>query len=347
MIARSYPHLLVAATLAATPACDQAIPSLPAPADIVDRNGGGGGGAGKGGPILNTHRIFTSEIPAIDTTGLALDGVELVDVALKRGMFYVSIEPGTLRARHGELVATVENQEATGTEFIDSVWYFKVDGVKVHATLIEAETANRAGLWDPNSVVDLRRLDPDRYVYTFSYQDELENEITTCEEDLTGGARMVVYEDIVVDHETGAISGRQNSIYFGCLSGSVGKAALWGYAPDSPSLPSVSLPAFETINRVIRADYCGDGQPHTVEGNLLTLRDRWGINTFAPVPFTTEAVWEEGGAALCVSRERLTGLPPGPGGFDCGGYQLPLCGSDAVINNRLGLGIGDIWTKLP
>lgn len=322
-----------------TVACDE--PDS-ASADLEFRSG-----TGQGGPLLNTPKIFTSEVAAIDTTGLALAGVTLVGVDVFVGGIFKPIEPGSLDVDHGTLTAQVGAAVVEGMDFVNSRWIFDVKGVQLLARLATVETSDVAGLYDPSSPSELRMLDPDRLVYTFTYTDADKNVIETCKTDPVGGARMVIYGDIGVDHKRGEIFDRSNSVYFGCIAGAVGKAALWGYAPDSPSLPSVPLPTFETAVRGVRADYCGDGKPNTNVGNAVSLRDRWAINEFAKVPFTTEAVWKSGGGAVCLNRIRATGATLLAPHVCPDGRVIALCGNEDTVAKSWDLGVGHIWSKIP
>lgn len=337
------PSLIAAAALttALSLACDETPPE-DAAGEVALRDG-----AGTSGPVFNTWKIFTSEVSAIDTQGVELAGVRLVDVEIKKGTDYVSIDEGSLFVDHGKLEAELGGVGVSGEDFEGSRWTFKVDGGEVEAHLTTVETGFDGGLWDPGSTIDLRKLDPDRLVYTFTWFDGAQVPHTTCEEDDVGGARTVIYGDIVVDHATGDIDARADTLYFGCISGAVGKAALWGYAPDSPTKPSVSLPAFETATRMVRADACADGTSLTDVGNEVTMRDRFGINAWAPVAFTTEAVWEVGGGARCLKRIRKTGanlIAP----YQCAdGRLIPVCAGDVTLENRWNnFSYGDFWTKI-
>ncbi len=336
-------HALItaaAALIAALPlACDDP--------DSASENIDFRGGAGQGGPLFNTPRIFTSEVAAIDTTGLALAGVTLVGVEVWVGGVLKPITAGSLDVDHGTLTAQVGAVVVEGTAFTNSRWTFKVDGLQLQAKLTTVEAAGAVGLYLPSSPSELRMLDPERLVYTFTYTDDKKNVINVCKSDSVGGARMVIYGDIVVDHKRGDISSRANSAYFGCIAGAVGKAALWGYAPDSPWLTSVPLPAFETAVRAVRADYCGDGKPNTNVGNAVTLRDSWAINGFAELPFTTEAVWAAGGGAVCVNRIRATGVTLLAPHVCSNGELIPLCGDEKTVETDWDAGTGDIWSKIP
>lgn len=303
--------------------------------------------AGQSGTVFNTPTIFTSEVAAVDTQGQELGGVVLVSVKVDDGGGYTAIDAGSLAVDHGTLTATVGGGAVEGMDFVGSLWTFEVKEETVKARLTAVETADAAGLWVPGSPSELRKLDPDRLVYLFEWFDG-DVWLKTCEEDAIGGARTVMYGDLVVDHESGAINPRPNTAYFGCISGAVGKASLWGYAPDSPSEASVSLAAFRTATQMVRADYCADGTPHTNVGTLVTIRDRWGINTLVggPPPFTTEAVWQVGGPVRCLRQIRN-----GPvllKDYECpDGTIIPRCGSDAMIENRwTNLGQGQFWTKV-
>jgi hypothetical protein len=59
---------------------------------------------------------------------------------------------------------------------------------------------------------------------------------------------------------------------------------------------------------MIRADYCGDGTPHTRDGTLMDLYDKAGINRDEPGPgMEFEAAWGPLGA-VCVRRVRIPAI---------------------------------------
>jgi hypothetical protein len=336
------PILLAALFALTTAACDDD-PEFAAES-TEPRNGTGGSG-----PVFNTNKLLTSEVPTIDTTGLPIGGVSLVSVHVVDGGGHVEIEPGTLRVSLGTLVGVADGVTYTGTDFVDSQWTFDVDGQLLKAELTEVESSLDAGLWVPGASLMIRNLDPERLVYTFRYKHPLTQQvITTCAEDSVGGARMVLFGDLGVDHQTGDVRTEPNRIYFGCFSGSPGKATLWGYAPDSPSLPSLDMEAFETTTRIVRADYCADGTPHTEVGKRLTLEDRWQINDHGAYQWKTEAIWQVGGGAKCLSRIRSSGKVLGAPLLCPGGKVIPLCPtSENDVGNLWNQQYGDIWTRIP
>jgi hypothetical protein len=56
--------------------------------------------------------------------------------------------------------------------------------------------------------------------------------------------------------------------------------------------------------RALRADYCGDGTPYTVDGTLVNLYDNAGLQ-FDTVDWDPEAAWTPDGAA-CISKKNET-----------------------------------------
>jgi hypothetical protein len=86
---------------------------------------------------------------------------------------------------------------------------------------------------------------------------------------------------------------------FACLGGAIAKCVLWGYRPWA-TRDGVSLaPYHQACTRMVRADYCGDGQSHTREGNRINLYDALGIQQDTE-DWDFEAEWDEHGAR-CVS----------------------------------------------
>lgn len=306
-------------------------------------------GAGQGGPIYNTNFILGSAVPAVDTAGQALAGVTLLDVAVQQGTEHHSIEPGSLFVADGRLFGQIGDTTVGGPDFVGSRWLFDVNGTTLTAVLTTVETGEEAGLFDPDNSKRILQVDPARLVYTFQYQlTDTSPPVSTCTPDADGGARMVLIGDIDIDYATGDVVERPNTILFGCFSSAPGKAVMWGYAPDSPSLPSLSLPAYETALRTVRADYCGKGKSYTSTGKQLTLRDRWAINSHEPFDFKTEALWTAGGAAVCVNRIRLTGEWVAGSLLCADGTKIPMCGTDEnYVLKRWNLGVGDFWTRIP
>ncbi len=91
-----------------------------------------------------------------------------------------------------------------------------------------------------------------------------------------------------------------------CSAGAQGKCARFGYAPWRAA-PS-GRPMRDWYNacvRMLRADYCGDGRPHTRDGTAIDVYDHIGVQTPSADPaMRFEAAWGPAGA-LCVARTRV------------------------------------------
>lgn len=84
---------------------------------------------------------------------------------------------------------------------------------------------------------------------------------------------------------------------FACKTvGAIGKcAAVVGYKPWR-TFAGISLDRHhQACVRLLRADFCGDGTPHTQNGNRVNLYDGIGIQSDTEMWFP-EAEWDEGGA---------------------------------------------------
>lgn len=97
---------------------------------------------------------------------------------------------------------------------------------------------------------------------------------------------------------------------FSCESGVAAKCArTWGYKPwatlTSDSGEKVSLrPLHQACVRAARADYCGDGVSHTLDGTVIDIADRHGFNLIENAPgFRPEAEFGPGGA-VSIARTR-------------------------------------------
>jgi len=82
--------------------------------------------------------------------------------------------------------------------------------------------------------------------------------------------------------------------------GAIGKCVEAGYAPWRTTEDGTSLADHhQACTRLMRADYCGDGEPHTVNGTLINLYDQLGIQEDTD-DWIAEAEWDAGGAR-CIS----------------------------------------------
>lgn len=105
------------------------------------------------------------------------------------------------------------------------------------------------------------------------------------------------------------------------MNGVIAKCVAWGYEPweHGPDL-------HQACTRLARADYCGDGVPHTENGTLIDVYDPRGIlEPEGDMDF--EAGWGPDGA-VCVSHPRYLDVVAGKDAVypACWG-ELPTCHS--------------------
>lgn len=113
---------------------------------------------------------------------------------------------------------------------------------------------------------------------------------------------------------------------FSCLAGVIAKCARsWGYKPwkqlvagDGSLVPL--QPLHLACTRAARADYCGDGIPHTRKGTLIDIFDEHGLNVLEGLPgFVAEAAFNPHRASW-VARPRH-----GDASLGQGGWQFETC----------------------
>jgi ADYC domain len=95
------------------------------------------------------------------------------------------------------------------------------------------------------------------------------------------------------------------SIVIFCTAGARGKCIRMGYRPWAARDGVPLAPYWEACIKLIRADYCGDDQPMTLDGMLISIYDTLGIQQRDNRPdFAFEAAWDARGA-LCVAHPRV------------------------------------------
>lgn len=101
--------------------------------------------------------------------------------------------------------------------------------------------------------------------------------------------------------------GRDGEITVSCISGVVAKCVHWGYPPWTRGPGGEDLTPFHAACvRMARADYCGDGHPHTRQGTSIDNYDDLGIQRRGAADDATyvfEAGWT-GDGAVCVAHPR-------------------------------------------
>jgi len=293
------------------------------------------------GRRLNTNHVgnhWFSELSVLP--GVSHEGTELVSVEyIDPYGWPMSVEIPTIEVVNGELQAML----ASG-------------GWISHADFGQTLWTIRAGSVDYELAVEVGRdiegpLASDTPLYTFYWQEVGGNEagwLPTClMETEEPSITAAVYKGLDVDDVTGEMSDTDpNILYIGCTAGAVGKASLWGYRPDYGNLPGAqgtdTLDAFVASVRMIRADYCGNGQSWTLPGTGVYVKDHMGINWGQGAD--DEAIWGMDGA-LCLENPRVN-----LGAVTCANpegvqMQLPSCGNN-VAEDLFDSSASLFWTSI-
>ena len=140
---------------------------------------------------------------------------------------------------------------------------------------------------------------------------------------LCEGGTDVIMLAAIWDPETGdrIADAPSDVLTFACRGAALAKCVEFGYRPWA-SVGGVSLrDHHQACTRMVRADYCGDGTPHTFDGTPIHVLDPLGIQTEDPqVDYVVEAEWgPDGATCLNVGNTRHPELPIG--------CELPACGS--------------------
>lgn len=114
-------------------------------------------------------------------------------------------------------------------------------------------------------------------------------------------------------NSSGSYQDDGTQLTFACRGAALAKCVEWGYEQwgtaqeclDAGNCQQRSLEAFhEACVRMVRADYCGDGVAHTVNGTTIDVYDALGIQDETPNSgLTLEAEWGVDGAH-CVMHTR-------------------------------------------
>jgi hypothetical protein len=140
---------------------------------------------------------------------------------------------------------------------------------------------------------------------------------------------------------SGAYIFDSNLFTFACVNAALGKCAMWGYwrwttkqECKGGSCKQQDLAYWhEACQHLVRADYCGNGVPHTKNGTTIDIYDSINVQSRANAPgFSMEAEWRHDGAH-CVKHTRWTkAIDNHPYATDYA-YIQATCPSRLAVNN--------------
>jgi hypothetical protein len=178
------------------------------------------------------------------------------------------------------------------------------DGKLIGARLVGHGENGQPVVYRIDSVAAYRDSLVSLTLYGFSTPDASGKWVPACDSDRMGrrlGMALPGYFDR---------SGRYvdaSTFTLACTGGAAGKCILMGYGPWVRASDGTSMrPAFESCMRMVRADYCGNGTPHTRDGMGIDVWDPKGVHSDETHPprYTFEASWAPDGA-VWLKRTRL------------------------------------------
>jgi hypothetical protein len=123
-----------------------------------------------------------------------------------------------------------------------------------------------------------------------------------CGYEPDGSVRQTLAVAGVWNLQTGAWSDSTDEFTFACRHASIAKCVELGYKS------SLGFGDHQhACVRMLRADYCGDGVPHTVNGTPINLYDNAGVQADTE-SWPVDAEWTADGA-LCLNHIRGSGQP--------------------------------------
>ncbi|WNG14973.1 ADYC domain-containing protein [Cystobacter fuscus] len=110
---------------------------------------------------------------------------------------------------------------------------------------------------------------------------------------------------------SGARLEKEGQLTLACEKGVIAKCIDWGYKPWAVEQGQSLASLHQACTRMARADYCGNGTPHTTEGTIIDLYDVMNLkqktvdasDKWDPKRATFEAAWGPEGA-VCLARTR-------------------------------------------
>ncbi|MEZ4448307.1 MAG: ADYC domain-containing protein [Nannocystaceae bacterium] len=243
---------------------------------------------------LNGFRLNGFRLNGFRLNGEALAGegdehVRLTAVVLSDG---VSLSSRWIY--EGELKGYAYPTVRSGSDLIGARLYFEV----VEGGVDRTRTVKVADVTPPGPTTSV-------WLYDLDVRDEDGAYEPLCTDGEGARTQAIVIEDLW-DADSGdrVRPLPSGAVTFACLGAALAKCVQWGHVPWE-SVDGVNLADHhQACTRAVRADYCGDGTPHTTDGTEIHILDLLGIETPAEGEIATEAEWGPDGAT-CVDLDHL------------------------------------------
>ena len=239
-------------------------------AAVQSQNGARLNGTRLNGTRLNGVRLNGTRLNGVRLDGTRLDGVALDGEALV----------GSVITAFADGVAVPEAQ------LVGSTW----DGVLADGTVLPLRI---------DSITRGTGSNADVAMYGFSYE-TTDGWVSLCDAGDGSPPPLALAVPGTWSYEQGVAGGgaydpTSTSVTLACRGVAIAKCVELGYKPWKGHASRLAA-----CTRALRADYCGNGTPYTVDGTLINLYDSAGIERDTEA-WDLEAAWSPNGA-VCIKR---------------------------------------------
>ncbi|MFL5377170.1 MAG: ADYC domain-containing protein [Myxococcales bacterium] len=260
--------------------------------EVVTANGKSINGKSINGKSINGKSINGSML-----NGKSINGTDLTDVYLMS----VQLDSPQIDG------ATVEGVSLHGTVFTGSLGGTTLNPADFAHAVFHGQLSDGTNLnvrFDQYAL--LSTPGGDLNSYAVSYETD-SGWVSLCGTEADGSPVMAIPVNGQFDYSqgtsTGGVYDSSGPVFTPtCRHYAAAKCVEMGYQPWVTS-PAPLEPYFQTCTRVLRADYCGDGTSFTVDGTLINIYDRLGVQTDTET-WMGEAEWGPKGA-LCMAPQQL------------------------------------------
>lgn len=242
--------------------------------------------------------------------GVVLQGNLVRDMTMRGFRFAGATRNGaplsSLQLENGELVGVQNSITLRGTALVDAHLFAEAQNNNAHppqSAVIEYRITAIAAedpIYDPTHTGN---------TFLYTLEQNVDNTGTwqpACAADHDGRRAAIPLAGIWDDR--GTLSSSTLLFTLACTASAIADCYRWGYRPWVTGFGNLMLTHW-ACTRLARADYCGDGTLHTVDGTMINVWDNLPspgpiqAQGTTPPGMTFEAAWDQTGA-LCLSHAR-------------------------------------------
>jgi len=240
--------------------------------------------------------------------GILMQGNVVHDMAMRGFRFAGATRNGAALANFhlekGELVGEQGGVTLRNTALVNTHLFAEAENKTAHTSAVIEYRIT--GIVAENTIYDPTHSG-NTFLYTLEQNvDNTGNWQPACAADHEGRNATIPLADIWDDNGNRNSSGPLFTL--ACTTSSIGECYRWGYRPWVTNYMNLRIMHW-ACTRVSRADYCGDGKKHTLDGTMINVWDNLPLpgplqaRGMTPQGMTFEAAWDQTGA-LCLSHAR-------------------------------------------